>query len=44
MDCKINWTSRGWLSFEANINYLEKAWTAKEISTFILLADKKLQV
>jgi plasmid stabilization system protein ParE len=42
MDCKINWTGRAWQSFEANINYLEKAWTAKEISTFVLLTDKKI--
>ena len=42
MDCKINWTSQAWLTYEANINYLERAWTVKEISNFVLLVDKRL--
>jgi plasmid stabilization system protein ParE len=24
MDCKINWTNRAWLTYEANIDYLSK--------------------
>lgn len=42
MDCKINWTNRAWLTYKANIDYLEKEWTAKEISNFVLLVDKRL--
>jgi plasmid stabilization system protein ParE len=42
MDCKINWTSRAWQTYEANIKYLQDAWTAKEISNFVLFVDKKL--
>ncbi len=42
MDCKINWTNRAWRTYKANIDYLEKAWTAKEISNFVLLVDNKL--
>ncbi|MCY7291575.1 MAG: type II toxin-antitoxin system RelE/ParE family toxin [Ferruginibacter sp.] len=42
MDCKISWTNRAWLSYEANIEYLEQAWTIKEISNFVLLVDNKL--
>ncbi len=44
MDCKINWTNRAWLTYKANIEYLELAWTAKEISNFVLLVDKKLML
>ncbi len=40
MDCKINWTERAWLTYEANIHYLQKHWTTKEISNFVLLVDK----
>ena len=40
MDCKINWTNRAWRTYKSNIDYLEKAWTEKEISNFVLLADK----
>ncbi len=36
MDCKINWTDRAWFTYESNILYLELAWTAKEISNFVL--------
>ena len=42
MDCKINWTNKAWLTYLANIEYLQKAWTEKEISNFVLLVDKKL--
>lgn len=42
MGCKINWTTRAWLTYEANIEYLQKEWTAKEISNFILATDKKI--
>ena len=42
MDCKINWTNRAWLTYEANIDYLQRAWTAKEISNFVSLVDKRL--
>ncbi|MDQ6756876.1 MAG: type II toxin-antitoxin system RelE/ParE family toxin [Bacteroidota bacterium] len=42
MDCKINWTNRAWRTYLANIDYLQKAWTAKEISNFVLLVDKKI--
>jgi plasmid stabilization system protein ParE len=42
MDCKINWTNRAWLSYSANIEYLQKIWTAKEVSNFIMLADKRI--
>ena len=42
MGCKINWTSRAWLTYEANILYLQKEWTAKEISDFVISVDKKI--
>ena len=42
MGCKINWTSRAWLTYEANILYLQKEWTAKEISNFVISVDKKI--
>lgn len=42
MACKINWTNRAWLTYEANIEYLETSWTSKEISIFVELVDKKL--
>jgi len=29
MACKITWTKRAWLTYEANIRYLEIAWTQK---------------
>jgi len=40
MDCKINWTIRAWKTYKANIDYLEKARTAKEISNFVIIVDK----
>ena len=42
MDCKINWTNRAWQTFKENIDYLQAAWTAKEVSKFVLLVDKRL--
>jgi plasmid stabilization system protein ParE len=42
MDCKINWTNTAWISYESNILYLELAWTAKEISNFVLSVEKRL--
>lgn len=42
MDCKINWTNRAWHTYKANIDYLAEAWTAKEISNFVVLVDKRL--
>lgn len=42
MDCKINWTNRAWRTYKANIDYLQEAWTTKEISNFVLLVDKRL--
>jgi plasmid stabilization system protein ParE len=42
MGCKINWTSRAWLTYEANIEYLQKEWTAKEVSNFVQSTDKKI--
>ena len=40
MGCQINWTSRAWISFEANIEYLQKEWTVKEVSNFVASIDK----
>ncbi len=42
MDCKINWTNRAWQTYNANITYLLEAWTAKEISNFVIMVDSKL--
>jgi plasmid stabilization system protein ParE len=42
MDCKINWTDRAWFTYESNILYFERAWTAKEISNFVLSVEKRL--
>lgn len=42
MACKINWTNRAWLTYEANLRYLEEEWTEKEISHFVELADRKI--
>jgi len=44
MACKVNWTSRAWLTFESNIAYLQKEWTAKEISNFVGSIDKKIAI
>ena len=44
MECQINWTKRAWLTYEANLNYLEAEWTQKEISNFIYLVEKKLAI
>ncbi|MEI9934861.1 MAG: hypothetical protein WDM71_08435 [Ferruginibacter sp.] len=42
MACKVNWTNRAWLTYEANIKYLEETWTPKGISNFVLLTDKRI--
>jgi plasmid stabilization system protein ParE len=42
MGCKINWTSKAWLTYEANIEYLQKEWTTKEVSNFVLATDKRI--
>ncbi|HVZ97845.1 MAG TPA: hypothetical protein VG847_13275 [Chitinophagaceae bacterium] len=42
MGCKINWTTRAWSTYEANIIYLQNEWTAKEISNFVILVDRKI--
>ncbi len=44
MACKVNWTTRAWLTFETNLGYLQKEWTAKEISNFITSIDKKISI
>jgi len=42
MACKINWTHRAWKTYEANIKYLQEAWTEKEINNFVTLVDRKI--
>jgi plasmid stabilization system protein ParE len=42
MACKINWTQRAWKTYEANIKYLQKDWTEKEITNFVMLVDRKI--
>jgi hypothetical protein len=42
MACKISWTLRAWQTYSANIKYLEEVWTEKEISNFVLAADKRI--
>jgi plasmid stabilization system protein ParE len=42
MACKINWTYRAWKTYEANIKYLQKAWTEREISNFITSVETKI--
>lgn len=42
MACKINWTHTAWKSYEANLQYLLKEWTEKEVSSFVETVDKKL--
>ncbi|HXB45049.1 MAG TPA: hypothetical protein VNV85_13370 [Puia sp.] len=42
MACKVNWTRRAWSTYDANIKYLQEAWTQKEINNFILLTDRKI--
>jgi plasmid stabilization system protein ParE len=43
MACKISWTNAAWLSYESNIQYLQQAWTQKEITHFILSVEKKIK-
>src|SRR5690606_15578422 len=42
MACKISWTPRAWKTYEANIEYLLKERTDKEVSRFVKLVDDKL--
>ncbi|HEX5154144.1 MAG TPA: type II toxin-antitoxin system RelE/ParE family toxin [Parafilimonas sp.] len=42
MAYKISWTPRAWKTFEANIHYLETAWSDIEIKKFVTAVDKKL--
>lgn len=42
MACQVNWTDRAWKTYEANINYLQQEWTAREITNFVKLVDKKI--
>ncbi len=44
MACKVNWTTKAWLTFESNITYLQKEWTAKEISQFVASIEKKISI
>jgi plasmid stabilization system protein ParE len=41
---KIIWTPKAINSYISTINYLELAWTEKEVKKFILLVEKKLNV
>jgi plasmid stabilization system protein ParE len=42
MAAKVNWTNLAWVTYEANIAWLQLHWTEKEIAAFVLLADKKI--
>ena len=42
MACQVNWTDRAWKTYEANINYLQREWTEREIANFVKLVDKKV--
>lgn len=42
MACKISWTPRAWKTYEANLEYLVKEWSEKEVSRFVKLVDDKL--
>jgi hypothetical protein len=33
-----------WITYEANIEYLQKKWSTKEISNFVLSTDKKITI
>lgn len=37
----VSWTPRAWKTYEANIEYLLKEWTEKEVSRFVKLIDDK---
>ncbi len=43
MVCKITWLPRALKTYISNIEYLETAWTEKEIKTFIDLTQKKIE-
>lgn len=42
MAYQVIWLPKAIKTFEANIDYLEKNWSEKEIIKFVLLVDKKL--
>lgn len=42
MAYKITWLSKARKTFDANINYLEKHWSEKEIINFVSAVDEKL--
>ncbi len=42
MAAKVNWTHRAWITYAANIDWLQLHWTEKEIAAFVLLTDKKV--
>ena len=41
---KISWSPEAISTYLSNIDYLEKAWTEREVKNFIRLADDKLQL
>jgi plasmid stabilization system protein ParE len=41
---EIVWTAKALDSYVGNIQYLQQAWTQKEISTFIQIVEKKLEI
>lgn len=43
MACKIKWTKRAWLTYKANIDYLQNEWTSKEISSFVIQVDERIK-
>ncbi|MGV3764955.1 MAG: type II toxin-antitoxin system RelE/ParE family toxin [Chitinophagaceae bacterium] len=42
MVCRIVWTAAAIESYITNIEYLEKAWSEKEVKRFKLLTEKKV--
>lgn len=43
MVCKITWLPRALKTYISNIEYLQGAWTEKEIKTFVVLTEKKIE-
>jgi plasmid stabilization system protein ParE len=43
MVCKVSWTPKALETYISNINYLESAWTEREIKKFIDTVDKKIK-
>ncbi len=43
MVCKVIWTPNALKTYIANIGYLEKDWTEKEVKRFITDTEKKIQ-